>query len=249
MSQVIEHMDELEQDRFEARYFNAMSEAEARIFDEELKRDDELARRYRTFQLVVKGITSTPAKRTDHRQELRERFRQIDLELDRSAAAHFRPYWLAAAAVLLVLLGVWSILRPPLHVRLAEEFSVEEPGLPVLMTTNPGSMDAIMNDLKLGRYVDAGKAIDSRLKDRPTNDTLHYYAGIVSAKLGRCDAGITHFEQVRNGSAFATKALYHRAVCELHEGRIATAKELLGSVMESREDQLSARARELRERL
>ncbi len=54
-----EEINEMEQDRFEARYFGMLPEAEAVAFDAELGRDAAFKERYELFVLAVRGITSS----------------------------------------------------------------------------------------------------------------------------------------------------------------------------------------------
>ncbi len=247
MDRVIEHMDELEQDRFEARYFNTMPEAEARAFDAELARDADLAKRYRAFQLAIKGIISTRAARVPP-GGLKQKLKQIDRELD-GAPESSRSIWFAAAAVAVIIFGIWWVLRAPEHVRLANEYGIEEPGLPVLMSAKGRALDEVMNDLKLGNHLQVQRSLEQMLAKEPGNDTLNYFAGIASAELAQCDRAIGFFNEVPLGSVFSNKARYHHAICELREGRIEMAKPLLEELAQSRDPQLSGRSRELLDRL
>ena len=247
MDHVIEHMDELEQDRFEARYFNTMPEAEARAFDAELARDADLAKRYRAFQLAIKGIISTRTARVPP-GGLKQKLQQIDRELD-GTPENSRSIWLAAAAVAVIIFGIWWVMRPPAYVRLANEYGIEEPGLPVLMNAEGREWDEVMNDLKLGNHLRVQRSLEQMLAEAPGNDTLNYFAGIASAELAQRDRAIEYFKEVPDGSVFRNKARYHRAICELREGRIEMAKPLLEDLAQSGDPQLSGRSRELLDRL
>ncbi|MBP7449803.1 MAG: hypothetical protein KA817_07190, partial [Flavobacteriales bacterium] len=159
-----EEINEQEQDRFEARYFGTLPEAESVAFDAELARDAVLKERYELFVLSVRGIRSvdaleppgtSPASsgQSAGRAGARRSMRAIDEELDALppvVRSILQPWmgWAAAAAVLISIAGAWWFTKGETPQQLAEEFAITEPGLPVLMGTSPRTMDAIMNAYK-----------------------------------------------------------------------------------------------------
>nr|MDQ3101065.1 tetratricopeptide repeat protein [Bacteroidota bacterium] len=118
-----------------------------------------------------------------------------------------------------------------------------------LMNEGPDRYDKIMNDLKQGRYKKAQASLEVLLVQEPANDTLRYFSGIVATELAQFDRAIVHFGNVPVSSVFVGKAQYQTAICHLHEGRADSAKTLLEKVSRSGDHQLSARARELLDRL
>lgn len=248
MNVSVEHIDEQELDRFEARFFGTMSPEETHAFDEQLITDPEFSKRYRSFELVVKGIMSTrdPREKLDP-AELRRRFKEVDRDLD---GEHGSRWWLwAAAAVLLICGALWLVQRPSENVKLADEFMLPEPGLPVLMHTSPGAMDAIMNAYKLELFAEADSLLRAALQQDPTNDTLHYFSGVVAEKIQDCTEAMIHYDQLVGTSHFSERAVYRKAICNLRAGHVAEARSGLREVQAARDPQVRQRAVELLERL
>lgn len=249
-----EEINEQELDRFEERYFGTMPEADAVAFDAELARDPELRKRYELFVLSVRGVQSIGSRPDDARTDaLRAQFRAIDRELDGKKVPLrrlFQPWmgWAAAVLVLVGVAGVWWSGRGDTPQQLAEEFTVPEPGLPVLMGTSPRVMDAIMNAYKQNDRATAMQLLSVALQQDPANDTLIYFDAVVHDRENTCVAGDL-FERVPKGSVFAAKAQFHRALCALHGADTARAREILNNVAQSDDVQLAARARDLLKRL
>jgi len=180
--------NEQEQDRFEARFFGALPEAEAAAFDAELARDAALKERYALFVLSVRGIQSSRKALKDTKAEtLRERMRAIDAELDAHPTvvrSIVRPWvgWAAAAAVLITIAGAWWFMQGETPQQLAEEYAIAEPGLPVLMGTSPRAMDAIMNAYKRQDLGTAMQLLERGLALDPANDTLNYFKGVIAER-------------------------------------------------------------------
>ncbi len=249
-----EEINEQELDRFEERYFGTLPEADAVAFDAELVRDPELRERYELFVLAVRGVQS--AGRNPGRagsDALRERFRAIDRELDGAKVPVRRLFqpWMGWAAAVLVLIGVagvrWSG-RGDTPQQLAEEFTVPEPGLPVLMGTSPPVMDAIMNAYKQHDRATVMQLLSVALQHDPANDTLLYFDAVVHDQENKC-AAVDLFERVPAGSVFAAKAQFHRALCALRAADTTRAREILNEVAQSDDVQLAARSRDLLKRL
>ena len=250
-----EDYNEQEQDRFEARFFGTLPEAEAVAFDAELARDAALKERYALFVLSVRGIQSSGKVLKDPKEEtLRERMRAIDAELDAHPTvvrSIVRPWmgWAAAAAVLIAIAGALWSKQGETPQQLAAEYAIPEPGLPVLMGTSPRTMDAIMNAYKQEDFAAAAGLLDAALKGDPMNDTLNYFAGIVAMRMDDCNRGAAHWSVLPGTSEFTSRALYNEALCKLRAGDVVGAGDLLDRVSATKDVQLSAKARDLRARL
>ena len=266
-----EEINEQEQDRFEARFFVTLPEAEAVAFDAELGRDEALKARYELFVLSVWGIRAVDAagppgsRLASSEQEdgspgasgragARQTMRAIDEELDARPAivrSILRPWmgWAAAAAVLVGTFGVWWFTKGNTPQQLAEEFALTEPGLPVLMGTSPRTMDAIMNAYKQEDFGTARRLLSVAVEQDPQNDTLQYFNGVLEDREEGCASSEPWFTQVPATSVFAPKARYNLALCALKSGDLSRARDLLGRTAELRDAHVSAKARDLLLRL
>ncbi len=256
-----EEINEQEQDRFEARFFVTLPEAEAVAFDAELARDAGLKERYELFVLSVRGIRSTDAAGSPGtspaaagRAGAQRAMRAIDEELDARPAVVrkiLRPWmgWAAAAVVVLSIAGAWWFAKGETPQQLAEEFAITEPGLPVLMGTSPRAMDAIMNAYKQEDFTVAAGLIDASLERDAMNDTLNYFAGVVAMRMDDCNGAAAHWSALVSTSEFASRALYNEAICKLRAGDVVGAGVLLNRVIATKDAQLSAKARDLLPRL
>jgi len=133
-------------------------------------------------------------------------------------AKHRRNYgWLAAAASVLILLGIGLYFsffknREPVYAAVIET----DPGLPVPMSAvaDYAFYDAMV-DYKSENY---GLAIEKwrpLLQANPTSDTLNYYLGSAFLNNKQFDQAIPHFDLVKQdtSSAFLYKSEYYRFVC------------------------------------
>jgi len=242
--------ESVELDRFEARYFGTMEEAEAAAFDRELEADAGLAERYRLFTLTVCGIRSSVETERPERRALLERLAEVDRELDRHGGGGWPGrWWLAAAAMMAVLLGLWWTLRPASPEELAGRFALPEAGLPVLMSEGGGRLDAIMNAYKTGAFQEASSLLEDGLSASPQNDTLQYYAGVVARELGRNGQASEHWKRVPEGSAFFERARYQLVVQDLGAGRMDSVRDRLEQLTDSQDALVAERARDLLLRL
>lgn len=168
---------------------------------------------------------------------------------EEKAGGALRWWWAAAAGLVLVVgAGLW-LFRPSDPQALAAEFALEEPGLPVLMSTSPQRMDGIMNAYKQGDLATAANLIALSLTLDPTNDTLHYFAGVIAEREVDCAAAAQHYTEVKDVSSFALRTRYRQAMCALRSGQVNEAEVLLKQLVEGPDTQLADRAREILRRL
>lgn len=160
-----------------------------------------------------------------------------------------RWWWAAAAGLVLVVgTGLW-LFRSSDPQALAEEFALEELGLPMLMSTSPQRMDGIMNAYKQGDLATAANLITLSLTLDPTNDTLHYFAGVIAERQADRATAELHYAEVKDGTAFAPRTRYRQALCALHSGRVKEARIILERLAKGSDAQSADRARELLRRL
>lgn len=249
MKEGMDHIDEQEQDRFDARFFGTLSTEEAQAFDAELSLDEGLAERYATFRLAIAGIRSSHRSGAVDTARLRERLAQVDDELDRGGRERIPRWSLAVAAAVVVAFGIWWWSRPLPDAQLAVQYEILEPGLPVLMSTYPTDLDAIMNAYKQEDLAIAGQLLRDALVDSPDNDTLLYFQAVVSYAQGDHDAALRQFKAVPARSAFSDRAVYQIALGRLRGGDREEAKVLLGGLRHSSDAVVADRADRLLERL
>ena len=255
MSEEFNHMDELEQDRFEARFFGTLSAEDAKDFDAALVSDVELAQRYGTFRLAMAGLRSLKTASRSDTATLRQHLKDIDADLDRSMDAglgtpRYRYWWAAAAAVLVVAgLSWWFSYSAGEDGQLAEQFAFQEPGLPVMMGPSQQRMDAIMNAYKQDDLATAGQLLREALVDSPDNDTLRYFKAVVSDVQGEHQAALQEFMAVPAYSVFADRAAYQVALVRLRSGDRQGSKLMLNRLRHSSDPLVADRAERLLERL
>ena len=250
-----EEINEQELDRFEARFFGTLPEAEAVAFNAALERDAGLKERYELFVLSIRGIQSGgKAVDATKAEVLRGQFKAIDRELDARPTivrSMLQPWmgWAAAALMFVSIAGVWWSSKGDTPQQLADEFAISEPGLPVLMGTAPRTMDAIMNAYKQDDIATARLLLTSAVEKDPQNDTLQYFNGVLELREEGCASALVWFTRVPTSSVFAAKAQFNLALCALRAKDISRARSLLDGVAAMEDAQFAARSRDLLGRL
>lgn len=183
-------------------------------------------------------------------EALRRELREVEANLNKKVAPQrSNKWWLAAAAMILIGTAVWWLTPNETPQRLAKEYALIEPGLPVLMSTEGGTMDAIMNAYKQDQLTAAREMLTEELIKAPENDTLIYFTGILEDRIGHGDVANDLFRRVPASSVFATRSHYSAAIIALRNGNVELARTELGQVEAGQDTQLSAKARELLARL
>lgn len=250
-----------------------MDGSQRAAFEAELAADPSLQDDLKAARTTLLGLEALSE------QHLREKLRAVDAGLDAASAHQaqgpesptqrfgdqgtetlregreekgggaLRWWWAAAAGLVLVLGTATWLFRPADPQDLAAEYAIEEPGLPVLMSTSPRRMDGIMNAYKQGDLATASNLIALSLTLDPTNDTLHYFAGVIAEREVDCAAAAPHYTEVKDGSSFALRTRYRQAMCALRSGQVNKAQVLLKPLAEGPDPQLAERAREILRRL
>lgn len=221
-----------------------MDAAERVVFEKEMADDPSLRSDVEAARRTIGGLRTLGEKR------LREELKAAEAEFRRStASSRSRWWWAAAAIVVLGGLGWWLAPTRSTPQELAEEFNLEEPGLPVLMGASPRTMDAIMNAYKLGELDVSVRLIEQALAAAPGNDTLSYFAAVIAMRQGRIETALEGFAALDTASVFSERARFHRAIGLLRKGELGAAREVLQHAAQAKDPQVSARARELLDRL
>lgn len=224
---------------------NEMADEERTAFEQDIEADPVLRSNLEDARKTLFGLRTLSEKRL--RAELKAEETSLS---DHTGTKHMRWWW-AAAALLVVTASLWMVFggRSTTPQELAEEFALEEPGLPVLMNANTNPMDTIMNAYKLGQDTLAARLLNEALERKPGNDTLTYFAGILQTRLHNYPLAVGHFAAVGVGSRYGVRSMYHRSICLLRMGRVEEARVQLEAVIGAYDVSLAARARTLRDRL
>ena len=223
-----------------------MAATERADFEAELRADPVLRSDVEAARKTIGGLKQLSEERL--RSELREADRMLIEEGGATTGA--RGWWWSAAAVLLLAgLGTWWFSNRDTPERLATEFVIREPGLPVLMGSDPRAMDAIMNAYKQKQFAATREMLVKTLAMQPNNDTLTYFLGVVEMELGENNNAMEAFAELGATSTYHMRGNYHRAICALRDGKLSEARTLLQHVAASNDPQPSAKARDLLERL
>ena len=223
---------------------NDMDVVERAAFEQELAKDPAMRENLHSVRSTISALKDLGVAR------LRKELSSADAEMDgRGMAGAWRKWWWAAAAV--VLLGGlgWWLMPGETPQALADQYAIQEEGLPVLMGTDPRVLDAIMNAYKQNDLATADQLLELAILQDPTNDTLLYFTGVVMDREKKYRQAEAAYAQVPGGSIFALKAMYRGALCALQENEKQQARALLQRVAASNDAQLSERAEELLKRL
>ena len=238
-------MEEMPNERMQrvVQYLEGELDATERAaFEREVEGDPALRADLDAARKTLSGLQALGEER------LRRALIVADTTLDGGTRTGSMRWWWAAASVLVIGVTAWWLIPRDTPQELAIEFAYTEPGLPVLMGSS-GSMDAIMNAYKQGDLAAAGGLLNASLAREPMNDTLNYFAGVVAARSENCAGARVRFDLVLDGSRFHPQARYHAALCALHAGDVALAREQLEQVTNAPDAQLAGKARGLLERL
>ncbi len=155
----------------------------------------------------------------------------------------YRLGWVAAAAAILAVFGVWQVwFASPNPVRLYRAYFVADTGLPVEM----GSADTLryaffdgMISYKEGNYADALAKWEAVAAVGGTNDTLQYFTGLAYMGLAEFDAALEPLAGVANDrrSVFHSEATWYLALCYVRQGENKTASALLKRIADDEQAQ------------
>lgn len=211
-----------------------MSREERERFEQELKTNTELAEELEMYQSIGKGIK-------DHysADDLKRKFKTVDDKLDKAESevkteqkvVPMNPYrWFAVAAVVVVLMISGIVIYRTYFATSLDKIALahweEDKGLPVLMGPQ-NALDNAMTLYKEKRYDESLRELKHLLANHSTNDTLNYYAGVVSFKLNKYADAMKYFSNVPANSAFKESAEYREALTNLVLGNKDTAIRIL----------------------
>jgi hypothetical protein len=123
-------------------------------------------------------------------------------------------YYKIAASVLLILglsIGVTYLFKPKNYYEL---YAVKDTGLNLFMGESATNIDDLMTQYKDGDFEKAKTTSLNLIVQQPTNDTLHYYLGVINCELNLPNQAIQEFDLVSQKSVILyEKAFFTKALC------------------------------------
>lgn len=180
-----------------------MSGEEQRAFELRLAEDRELSEQLSEYRSTRRAIAQS-----NEDDEVRKLLKKSEERISATSTNWLR--WAAAAAVLILIgTAAWMLSRSSTSLpALAEKYAVEEQALPVFMTVpndHSNELDRSMQFFGAGRYDEALVEL-GRL---PPTDTVAFYAGLCTMRLGRDPSLQLRSVGEDTTSTYRGKALYH----------------------------------------
>lgn len=221
----------------EAFFEGRLSAAEQKRVQTLLITEPEFKEEFELYKTLVTGIKSLRA------DEIKSELKKIDEELDennknqtKSTNSFFGIPWAIAATLTVILMsaGFWLYQSKFSERAIAYKYYVEDPGLPVLMSTGSNkAFDEAMNHYKLGNYQKSFSSMENLLTSDASNDTLLYYSGVNLLKLDKSHEAVEYFRKVMSDTAseFFQDAQYRLAFCLLIEGHRSEAEKIFSEII------------------
>ena len=142
----------------------------------------------------------------------------IAVRPQKSLVSLFVRYAAIAAVLVTSSLFVYSYFSKN-RLELTTQFT--DPGIPNFMSLEQNhGMSSIMYYYQKKEYEKADALIQMELKLKPDNDTLNYYASVVTFLDERGDLGFKGFERLGKGNGkYKVKALYYQGLIYVHQGK------------------------------
>ncbi|MBT0607239.1 hypothetical protein [Aequorivita echinoideorum] len=202
---------------------------------------------------ILKAAVEEQKAITDGAEEyfLRDSLDVFHREMYTENSTKNRSFWFAAAAAILVIIGVtsWALFfqnETPQSV-FAENFR-PDPGLP---TTMGPSEDYVfyegMVDYKRKKYDEALEKWQPLLQKNKESDTLNYFVGVAYLAKGNSSQASGFLENVtiKKNSIFNDDARYYLALSKINDGKISEAKTILEHINTSESVSLLQRLKDL----
>lgn len=145
---------------------------------------------------------------------------------------------IAAAAMLLLLLGWWSLYRQAgSPERLADAYVQENfsGNLSLLMSGQTDSLQTALDLANQGKNGEALALLDALVRRHPDRAEAKNYAGIVALRAGKYDQAVAYFHALsQEPGLFSNPGTFHEALARLKRGQPgdkAAAKTMLETVV------------------
>lgn len=129
------------------------------------------------------------------------------------------------------------------RIELSERYT--DPGIPNFMSTEEHhEMSTIMFYYQKKDYQKANALIQAALKQKPSNDTLNYYASVLLYIDESGDSGMKGFEELSRGnSAFKAKSIYYQGLIFVNQGSYTLAIKRFKEVLQLDDEAVSLYAK------
>jgi tetratricopeptide (TPR) repeat protein len=228
-------------------YFDGiLSSEEEEDFLIRLEHDFDFRESVRAYELFVLAMEKEGKRgREDWKQYLHE------LEVPANSVQSRRQkiiklVWLSSAAVacLLILFLTTDIFQSN-GKNLAEEFYIQEPGLPILMGDDRGELHQAMK-LYSASLLDESYEM---LQQLPISDTVFYFMGVIDYRRGRIEMSLANFQKVESldSSVFLPDTYYRIALIFILNSNYEAAAGQLEALLQFPENTYTKHAAELLE--
>ena len=205
-------------DLFERYLEGTLDEKELLEFEARLAYDSNFKNEFENYELVERGI------RMHFRDEMKSRFSEIDSDLDgnsKKSQGRTRKliYWSSAIAASLII-GIFLFQHFSVNKNelIANQYWVQDPGLPVKMSTK-GKYDDAMNAYKLEEWDKA-----SSLLSKIDSDTASYFLGVIAFEEKNFNKSSIYFRKIESTSTYFEEAQFRLGLVYLSEGQIKKTK-------------------------
>ncbi len=145
-----------------------------------------------------------------------------------------RLRWMKYAAFFAVILGIGTYLITSKSTKnYYKTYADSDPGLPVFMSIEKHALDQWMLTYKDQNYLKALKTGIELLKENPTNDTMHYYIGVIQLELNHPMQAERYFSKINTQkSIFSEQTTWLKAICSMSTDKVK-AKKMLETIAQS----------------
>lgn len=148
----------------------------------------------------------------------------------------WRPYYAAAAAVMLLLASLfYALTREPAHIRIFHRYFEPYPNrIPILRGTEPGSLlEHAMVKYEAGEYRSALEELKRHLVEKPNDVDAILYAGILHLYFEETTPSINHLNEVlnRGDRSVLEPARWYLSLAYLRSNRLDEAQKLLRTIV------------------
>ncbi|MFK7812182.1 MAG: tetratricopeptide repeat protein [Maribacter sp.] len=193
MDKYPKYISQEQQELFERFLLDIMSAKERDSFELSLKKSKDRQESFDEFKSLFETIEEDGlrSKLEDFHNKVVQDKPVIKLKVSKTKF-NFR---IAAAATILLTLGLWFFNRPSANERVFNKYYTQDPGLPTVMGTNDNyKLYEAMVDYKQGNYAIAIGKWEELLETKPENDTLNYFLGVSKLAIDDEKQAITHLK-------------------------------------------------------
>ena len=201
-------------EEIESYHEGKMGSSERLLFEQQLASNKQLQDENELYIKLVNSLKNSE-------NEIRKEFNRIDAALDKKLIptkiidikkGNYKWIYLAASVILIAALAYMFNLKTNSLPSLAEQYAIEEPGLPVLMGNETNTIfNNAMSAYKMQQY-DKAAALIEKLSANSSNDTLLYFAGVFHEMNNEYNVSEKYYSSVIN---ISTSMFYYNSTMRL----------------------------------